>query len=305
MPQAKINLNPSSKKEETLMLFDSDALLYRAYYALPPLKTKNGRLINAVYGFLSVFLGAIKKFEPKFVIAAFDFPAITFRHKKFKDYKAKRKKTPDELRKQFPIIKEILKVFSVPVIEKKNYEADDIIGTIVNLKEKKFPKIKTIIVTGDTDLLSLVNKKTFVYILKKGTKNGELYGEKEVKEKYQGLKPNQLPDLKGLCGDASDNIPGVSGIGEKTAILLIKEFSNLENLYSQIQKNNQFKESLLEKLKKEKEKAFLSKNLAKISQNIPINFRLEKSIWGNFNIEKIKKVFHKYEFKTLFERYFN
>ena len=295
----------NSEKKQFVIL-DSDALLYRAYYALPPLNTKNGELVNAVYGFLLAFFKVIREFQPDYIAAAFDFPAPTFRHKKFKKYKAKRLKTPDELRQQFPKIKKILKSFNVPIFEKREFEADDIIGTIAKTRKRVSPELETIILSGDRDILRLVDKNTKVYFLRRGVKDAVLYDKKKTEEKYQGLKPKQLPDFKGLRGDPSDNIPGVFGIGEKTAIFLIEEFGSLENLYKELEINSrkakEMKQSLRKKLLKYKEQAFISKMLSEIRFDAPIDFDLKKCRWGRYDKEKVKQIFGKYQFQTLISR---
>ncbi len=291
-----------------LIIIDSNSIIHRAYHALPPLTTKKGELVNAVYGFLLVFLKVIREFQPKYIAACFDFPAPTFRHQKFKEYKAKRKPAPEELYKQIPIVKEALKVFSVPVFEKKGYEADDIIGTIAYLAPKKqvFPKIKIIILSGDQDNLQLINPQVRVYALRKGVKDIILYDEDSVKEKFQGLKPEQLLDYKALRGDPSDNIPGVTGVGEKTSIQLIKKFNNLENLYKEIEnkseKSKEIKLNLKELLLKYKEQAFLSKSLAQIKKNAPIDFTLKKCQFGKFDKKKVIKFLKELEFQSLINR---
>ncbi len=296
------------ENKKRLIIIDSNSLIHRAFHALPPLRTKKGELINAVYGFLLVFLKAIKEFRPDFVIAVFDAPGPTFRHRKFKEYKAKRPKAPEELLSQIPKVKEILKGFGVEILEKQGFEADDLIGTVSKKAPKKqvFPKLETVILSGDLDILSLVDKNTKVYILRKGVKDTVLYDQEKVKEKYEGLIPVQLFDFKALRGDPSDNIPGVSGIGEKTAISLIKEFGSLENLYEKLEKNivgaNKIKPSLKEKLLNSKEAAFFSKELAKINCGVPIKFDLEKSRWGGYNEKKIRELFEKYDFQSLIPR---
>jgi len=221
-----------TENKKRLIIIDGNAVIHRAFHALPPLTTKKGELVNAVYGFLLVFFKAIKEFQPDFVVATFDFPAPTFRHQKYKLYKATREKAPKELYQQIPKIKEVLEGFNVQIFEKQGFEADDLIGTISQKAPKKqiLPEIETIILTGDLDALQLVDKNTKVYILRKGVKDIVLYDREKVKEKYGGLEPEQLIDFKALRGDPSDNIPGVFGIGEKTAIALIKEFGTLENL---------------------------------------------------------------------------
>ncbi len=299
--------------KKRLIIVDSNALIYRAYYALPPLTNKKGEIVNAVYGFLLVFLKILKEFQPDFIVATFDFPAPTFRHKKFKTYKAKRLKMPEELRRQIPKIKKILESFNIPLFEKKGFEADDIIGTIskaVPALRPSFlgegPEIETIILTGDLDALQLVDKNTKVYILKRGIKNAVLYDEGKVKERYQGLTSEQLLDFKALRGDPSDNIPGVTGVGEKTAIVLIKEFGFLENLYKELSENSErakkIKDSLKKKLLDGKEQAFVSRMLVEIKRDVPIEFNLEKCNFGKYDKEKIVQIFKDYGFQSLISR---
>jgi DNA polymerase-1 len=286
--------------KKRLVIIDSNSIIHRAYHALPPLTTKKGELVNAVYGFLLVFFKVLREFKPDFVVATFDFPAPTFRHQEFKEYKATRPKAPDELYNQIPKVKEILNSFNVPIFEKEGFEADDLIGTISRLAPKKqiLPAIETIILSGDLDTLQLINQHTKVYILKKGVKETILYDERAVRERY-GLPPEQLIDFKALKGDPSDNIPGVPGIGEKTAIKLIKEFGSLENLYSSLTGLNQ---PLRAKLEEYKDQAFFSKNLAKINQNIEIDFDFKKGEWKNYDREKVTKILKDLEFFSLVAR---
>ena len=297
---------PESKKK--LLIIDSNSVIHRAYHALPPLTTKNGELTNAIYGFLLVFLKAIKEFKPEFIAATFDLQAPTFRHKKFKAYKAKRPTAPEELYSQIPKIKDLLRQFNVPIFEKEGFEADDIIGTIAKLAPRKqvFPKIETIILSGDLDVLQLVDKQTKVYTLRKGVKDTVLYNENLVKEKYQGLKPRQLIDLKALRGDPSDNIPGVTGIGEKIATELILKFHKLDELYEKIEKkhdvNKEIKSGIKELLIKYKDQAFISRELVKIDTNVPIDFNLKDCRWRNYNKENVKELLEKLEFNSLIPR---
>ena len=297
----------SSKKGKILVVFDGNSLVHRAYHALPKLTTKNGELVNAVYGFLLVFLKAIKDFHPEYIAATFDLKAPTFRHEKFKEYKAKRPKAPDDLYSQLPKIKEILKVFNVPIYEKEGFEADDIICTIATLAPKKqiLPKIETVIVSGDSDTFQLINKNTKVYFLRRGVKDTILYDEEKVAEKYEGLSPRQLLDFKSLRGDPSDNIPGVTGIGEKTAIQLIKQFGSLENLYSSLnnwEKALGMSKSVGEKLKNYKEQAFFSKTLVELRCDAPIDFNLENCLWKDYDKRKISQIFADFEFNSLISR---
>ena len=287
-------------EKKRLIIIDSNSIIHRAYHALPPLSTKKGELVNAVYGFLLVFFKVLREFKPDFVVATFDFPAPTFRHQEFKEYKATRPKAPDELYNQIPKVKEILKSFNVPIFEKEGFEADDLIGTISRLAPKKqiLPEIETIILSGDLDTLQLINQQTKVYLLKRGVKDTILYDERAVKERY-GLSPEQLIDFKALKGDPSDNIPGVPSIGEKTAIKLIKEFGSLENLYSSL---THLDPRLRTKLEEYKDQAFFSKNLAKINQNIEIDFDFKKREWKNYDREKVTRILKDLEFFSLIER---
>jgi len=295
-------------EKKQLIIIDSNSIIHRAYHALPPLTTKKGELVNAVYGFLLVFFKAIREFQPDYIAATFDFPAPTFRHKKFPEYKAKRPPAPEELYQQIPKIKEILEAFGVAVFEKEGFEADDIIGAIATLAPKKqvFPKIEIIILSGDLDTLQLINPQTKVYSLKRGVKDIILYDENLVREKFQGLKTGQLLDFKALKGDPSDNIPGVTGIGEKTAIKLLLDFGSLENLYKEIEENSEKTKQLRPKLKevllRYKEQAFFSKNLAQIEKNIPLDFTLERCRWDKYNKEKVIKILKNLEFNSLINR---
>ena len=292
-------------EKKRLIIIDSNSLIHRAYHALPPLTTKRGELINAIYGFLLVFLKAIRELQPDFIAACFDFPAPTFRHKKFKEYKAKRPPAPEELYQQIPKVKEILKAFDVPIFEKEGFEADDIIGTIAKKAPRKqiMPKIETIILSGDLDTLQLVSPQTKVYSLRKGVKDIVLYDENLVREKFQGLKPEQLLDFKALRGDPSDNIPGVTGIGEKIAVGLLSEFGSLESLYKEIEGKSEKAKHLRPKLKETlleyKDQAFFSKKLAQLEKNMPIDFNLKKCQWGRYNKKKVTQILKNLEFYSL------
>ncbi len=300
-------MNPTKEKKR-LIVIDSNSVIHRAYHALPPLTTKKGELVNAVYGFLLVFLKAIKEFRPDYIAATFDTPQPTFRHKKYKEYKAKRPPAPEELYRQIPKVKEVLKSFNVSIFEKEGFEADDIIGTIAQAAPKKqvLPKIETIILSGDLDCLQLVNSQTKVYALRKGVKDTVLYDESLVKEKFQGLEVKQLLDFKALKGDPSDNIPGVTGVGEKTAIKLLLDFGTLENLYKEIEENSTASEKIRAKLKeillKCKEQAFLSQNLAKIEKNTPIEFNLKNCQFKEYDKEKVIQLLKNLEFYSLIKR---
>lgn len=283
-----------------LILIDGNALVHRAYHALPPLKTKKGQLVNAIYGFVSILFKVIQELKPDYLAATFDLAGPTFRDIEYKEYKAKRVKPPQELYDQIPKIKEIIKALDIPIYEKAGFEADDIIGTIVSKVSKAKPSVANIIVTGDLDALQLVNKQTEVYIPKKGIKDTIIYDRAAIKERY-GLKPEQIIDLKGLKGDPSDNIPGVTGIGEKTALELVKKFGSLEKLYQKLESSD-LNPKLRARLLEYKEQAFFSKYLATIKRDVSFDFSLEKCRWGKFNQAKVIKLLEKLEFKTLIKR---
>ncbi|MDO8574710.1 MAG: DNA polymerase I [bacterium] len=289
-----------------LILIDSHALIHRAYHALPPLTTKSGELVNAVYGFTSILIKTISNFKPDYIVAAFDAPGATFRHKEYKEYKATRVKAPDDLYAQIPRVKEILTAFKIPIFEQSGYEADDIIGTVAKkISSKDGKNVEVLILTGDLDNLQLISENVSVlYAPPSAAKEQVIYDAKKVVERFEGLKPDQMIDFKGLRGDPSDNIPGVKGVGEKTAITLLNKFGTLEKLYEAIEKNKaeSVRDSILEKLKSGKNAAFFSKKLATIKQNVPIKFNLKESEFGKFDKEKLFKLLGALGFVSLVER---
>ena len=286
------------KPQEKLVLIDGNALVHRAFHALPPLSQK-GDPTNAVYGFASVLLKVIRELKPDYMIATFDLPAPTFRHSEFADYKAHRPKTPDELASQFPKVKEVVSALNIPIYEMAGFEADDIIGTITARITNHESRIKTIIITGDLDTLQLVDENTEVYTLKKGITETMIYDEKAVLERFDGLKPAQLNDFKGLKGDPSDNIPGVPGIGEKTAIKLLLEHGSIEGIYDNI---GLIQKKLSDKLLEYKDQAFFSKKLATMRKDVPIEFDFQRAKFGGYDEKKVEEVFRKFGFASLMQR---
>ncbi|MDD2274273.1 MAG: 5'-3' exonuclease H3TH domain-containing protein [Candidatus Pacebacteria bacterium] len=284
------------ENKETFVIIDANSIIHRAFHALPPLKSKDGQVVNAVYGFLLVLFKLLKEIEPKYFVACFDVPKPTFRKKMFEEYKAQRKKAPDELYIQIPIVKEVLKTFNVPVFEKEGYEGDDLIGTLsFNVKDKL-----NIIVSGDKDNLQLINNNTRVYYLNQGVKSAIMYDEVMVKEKYGGLIPNQLIDYKGLRGDASDNIPGVKGIGEKTGLVLIRDFGSIDNLYDKIGKGeDNLPKKLKEKLIDQKKEAYLSRELSEIRKDVPIEINLKDCEWGGYDNKEVLEMLKQLNFNSL------
>ncbi len=287
-----------SKAKPKFIIIDGNALIHRSFHALPPtMQTKDGEPTNAVYGFTSVLLKALKEFRPEYIVLTLDKKGKTFRHEEYEDYKATRIKAPDELYSQIPKVKEVAKAFNIPIFEKSGFEADDLIGTIA---KKVDGKIDTIIVTGDMDTLQLVDDDTMVYTMSRGLSNSVLYGEKEVIARY-GLKPDQMIDYKALRGDPSDNIPGVKGIGEKTATELLKEFKTLDGVYKNIE-SNKIKDRIRGLLKEHKKDAYMSQSLATIKCDVPIKFSLKDAKTEKFDQEKIIELFSELEFKSLLSR---
>lgn len=223
-----------SKNKKKLIIIDGNALIHRSFHAIPPtLRTKGGLLVNAVYGFSSFMLKALTEFRPDYVVLTLDKKGPTFRHEAYSEYKATRVKAPNELYEQIPLIKRLAQAFDIPVFELSGFEADDLIGTICKLTENS--NLEKIIITGDLDTLQLVNKDTKVYTMSRGLSDSILYDEEKIKERY-GFGADKIIDYKALRGDPSDNIPGVRGVGEKSATELLLKFENLEGIYQALEK---------------------------------------------------------------------
>ncbi|MEK9195275.1 MAG: 5'-3' exonuclease H3TH domain-containing protein, partial [Patescibacteria group bacterium] len=284
-----------------LILIDSHAIIYRAYHALPPMTGPNGEPTHAVYGFTTILLRIIRELKPDYIAAAFDLSGPTFRHIASERYKATRPETPDDLASQFGGVKEVLAAFGIPVFEKEGFEADDVLGTLVK-KVSKEKNLETIIVTGDMDALQLVGPNVKVYAMRKGVSDMVIYDTDAVRERY-GFAPEQMIDFKALKGDASDNIAGVKGIGEKTALVLIKEFGSVEEIYKQLEKRTKkISSSVVKKLIDDKENAFLSKELATIHTSVPIEIKLADLRRASEHTPAIRVVFQKFGFFGLLKR---
>lgn len=292
-----------------LILIDSNALVHRAFHALPPLSSPSGQPTNAIYGFTSVLLKMISDLKPDYMVATFDLAGPTFRHQEYEDYKAHRVKAPDELYAQIPGVKRMLTALGIPILEHEGFEADDIIGTI-SAQTRELPDVQTVIVTGDLDTLQLVHgKKTTVFTLRKGMTDTVTYDEDAVRERY-GIAPSQVPDLKGLKGDPSDNIPGVSGIGEKTAMSLISTYGSVEALYEELEKpefvagkHSGVSEKLRAKLLEQKDMALFSKKLATIILDVPVTFDIEAADWHtHVNTAELDSLCQEFGFFSLLKR---
>jgi len=325
------------KKRNIFLLIDGHALIYRAFYAFPALTTHEGVLVNAVYGFTRILLTAIRDFSPTYLAVAFDHPKPTFRHEAFKDYKAHREKMPDDLIPQIELIKQVVQSLNVPTFEKAGFEADDLIGTIscqssVSSPDKseservlsrqksknklqvpghKFQEereIRVIIVTGDKDLLQLVNEHVHVWIPGRGKYGEDIEYDAEKVEEKMGVRPDQIIDLKALMGDSSDNIPGVKGVGKITAEKLIDRFGSIEELFDAVAERQEaraksqdslLKGALLKKLTSGKEDAFSSKELVTIHTQVPIELDLENCRVTKYDKEEAAALLKKFDFASL------
>lgn len=281
----------------TFLLIDGNGLLHRSFHALPPFTTKNGVQTNAVYGFASMLFHAVADFKPTHIAVCFDTPVPTFRKKIFKEYQIHRPKMKDELKKQFPYIKQFLDTAHICYLEKEGYEADDVIGTIV---KKVNGKMSILILTADRDMMQLVNESVNIITPQKGLSEIGLYTIDTTIKKFL-VTPAQIPDLKSLTGDPSDNYKGADGIGPKTAARLIIRFKTLQGIYDHI--NDIANERIRNSLLKHKEHAILSQKLATIVSDVPIDFEVKKCYFKGYN-ESLKKFFLRMEFHTLIKRFF-
>ncbi len=287
-------------KKEKFIVIDGNALLHRAWHALPPtLTTRAGEIVNAVYGFTMILLKVLKDLKPDYLAVTFDLAGPTFRHQQYKEYKATRIKQADELYQQIPRVKEVVKAFEIPIYEKAGFEADDVIATLV--KDKAVEKIQSIIVTGDLDTLQLVDENTEVYTMHKGVSDTITYNIAAVKRRFDGLTPEQMVDFKALRGDPSDNVPGVKGIGEKGAITLLKEFKTLENIYKNID-SPKITDRYRRLLQEQQKEAMLSKKLCQLVSKVPIKFNLAATKMTGFDVGKVMPLFQELEFKSLINK---
>ncbi|SET75932.1 DNA polymerase I [Natronincola peptidivorans] len=284
-------------EKNRILIIDGNSLINRAFYALPPLTTKEGQHTNAIYGFMTMLFKVIEEYQPDHIGVAFDKKAPTFRHKEYGEYKAGRKKMPPELAEQMEPLKEVLDALNIYRIEIEGFEADDLIGTLAKYCEEN--AFESFIVTGDKDALQLATDRTKILITKKGISNLAVYDDKKVLEDFE-VTPLQFIDLKGLMGDKSDNIPGVPGVGEKTAVKLIKEFGSVENLVQNLQQISAVK--LREKIESNVQQAILSKKLATIITNVPVEMSLENLKLEEFDRNKVLEIFKKYEFNSLMNK---
>jgi DNA polymerase-1 len=283
---------------ERLMLLDGYGLVYRGYFALPPLTTSRGELVNGVFGFASIVLRGLQDLQPDYLAVSFDLPGPTFRHEQFAEYKATRVRMPDDLRDQFPKVREVVKALRIPVYEMPGFEADDVIGTITKKLEGN-EDLETTIVTVDLDMLQLVTPRTRLMTTRSGVENTVIYDVARIDERF-GLRPDQMVDYKALKGDPTDNIPGVPGVGEKTAAKLIREFGSLDALFNRIDEVTP--EKLRDKLREHFDQIQMGRELSRIVRDLPLELDLEAARLGDYDRDTVVRLFREYEFRTLIER---
>lgn len=284
-----------STSRKTFVIFDGHALLHRGYHAIPHLSAKDGTPTNGVYGFTMMMLNALRELRPEYAAVAWDMPGPTFRHDIYQEYKGTRKKIDDNLLAQMPVTRNLVETFAIPLIGVKGYEADDVIGTLAHRYKNE---LEIVIVTGDMDELQLVDDHVKVYTLRKGFSDTVIYDREAVKEKYR-LTPEEFITFKALKGDASDNIPGVSGIGDKTAVDLVSKYKTLETIYDQLE---EIKPAVKAKLEVGQEQAKMSLELSRIVVDVPLEFDIKDATLHEYDRTKVVDLFHKLGFKSLLNK---
>lgn len=285
-----------------VLLFDAHGVIYRAYYAFPDLSTQGGLLVNAVYGFARIVLTTLADHDPCYVAAAFDHPQKTLRHTSYEAYKANRAEMPDDLKPQIAIVKEFVKALNIPLFEMAGYEADDLIGTITAQLEENNPDLSSLVVTGDKDLLQLVTDKTHAFVPSRVKGQPDIEYDASTVQAKLGVTPEQIVDLKALMGDTSDNIPGVKGIGKKTAVSLLEAFHDLDKLYEAVESGAEhplLKPGVRTKLIEDKANAVLSRELAKINRFAPVEFALDECQLVQYDKQEVIDFLEEYEFTSL------
>ncbi len=311
-PSEKLAFDRSATKDR-LMLVDGHALIYRAFHAFPELTDAQGRLVNAIYGFSRILLAAIRDFHPEYLIVCFDHKDKTNRAKEYDAYKAHRKPMPEELKPQIEVIKEVVTALNIPQFSLAGYEADDLIGTIAKILDDKPTSPHVLILTGDRDLLQVVTNNIHVYIPARSRQQQSLEYDRDLVKRMMGVWPEQIPDLKALMGDASDNIPGVPGIGPKGATTLIETFETVDNLYEVVdlvakdpekvkvkpEYQKVLNPKMIEKLANGHESALMSRELATIKSDVPLKLDLEECRVRKYEKDKAIKIFEELGFKSL------
>ena len=286
------------KSKPKFVLIDGNALIHRAYHAIPPLTTKSGELVNSVFGFTSILLTMLREVQPDYLAVSFDLKGPTFRHEAYEAYKATRSETPDDLIAQVPRIRQMVGAFQIPIFEQAGFEADDLIGTLAK-KIEAHPDVEFLIVSGDNDLLQLVNDQVKMLSPLSGFNDVKTYDEQAVMDKY-GIRPNQMVDYKALVGDMSDNIPGVAGIGKKTAAKLLFQYDTLDGIYEYLE---EIKGAVHDKLMNDKEAAYQSQHLARIITDVDVDFDLETCHAHDVDGQQIRLLFEELEFRRLVPKF--
>lgn len=301
----------TTEQQNRFVILDGHGIVYRAYHAFPPLTTGEGVLVNAVYGFARILLTAIQELEPEYLAVAFDHKGQTLRAKQYDAYKAHRPEMPDDLKPQIEFVKQVVDALNIPRFEFEGYEADDLIGTISRKIEESESGVQTIIVTGDKDLLQLVSTRTHVWIPgrssngRAGKASQSVEYDPAVMQEMMGIRPDQVAELKALMGDASDNIPGVAGIGKVTALKLIEHFDTIDGVFAAVhaladdEKHPILKGALLKKLQEGEEQARLSRELATIDRDVDIDFELEPCRVSSYDKDAVSRLFEQLEFRSL------
>src|SRR5215212_3487896 len=284
-----------NRMTDTLVLIDGHALVFRAFYGVPNLTSPKGELVNAVHGFTSMLFKAWRDLKPRYVTATFDYSSKTFRKERYPDYKGTRGPAPDGIAHQFPIIFELLDCMSIPVYSLEGYEADDLLGTLS--KQAEAQDLDVVILTGDMDALQLVSPRTRVLTSRRGFSDVVMYDVDAVRERY-GFDPGHIPDFKALRGDSSDNIPGVPGIGDKTASKLVQQFDTIENLLEHLEDAPARQKALLEPLH---EQVTLAKDLATIVRDAPVTLDLSRAQLGDFDRQRVVGLFHELGFRRMLD----
>ena len=280
-----------------LVIIDGHAIAHRAYHSIPSLSF-NGQPVNAIYGFYSMILSSIDQLKPDYLLVCLDSPGPNFRNTEFLGYRAKRKPTDHDLVSQLPLLSETLEKTGIPSVSMGGFEADDLIGTLAKKAQRKKFIQKVTIITGDKDLMQLVNQKVSLFVPIRGLSETNIYDSEGVKEKL-GVTPSQVIDLKALMGDMSDSYPGVAGIGPKTATDLLDKYQNLDNIYTHL---DEIGDNVREKLTKDKNNAYLSQKLATLITNIPLNFKFRSARLNNDKFLGLLSLFEEYNFKSLSAR---
>ena len=285
-----------TERRPLLVLIDGPSLVYRGYFALPPLTLSDGTLVNAVFGFLQIVLRGMQDVKPDYAMVSFDVGKPQFRFDAYPDYKRGRPRMPDDLRAQFPIVREIAGMMNIPIRELEGYEADDVIGTLT--KRATEQGVDTMIVSGDLDGLQLVDDHVRLLTTRMGVAATVIYDEARVMDRY-GLRPDQMLDYKALKGDTSDNIPGVPGVGEKTASSLLQQFETLDGIYERL---DEVKGKLRDRLAEHRESAFMSREVGRIITDLPVELNLEEGRTGRYDRRAVAQRFRELEFRSLIDR---